>query len=521
MVRPTAAKSRAFRIPLDYYKRDDRLARRKIALSVLALLAALGWWFSAWGRSPFGGDLATHGPIAAVHARWERDCEACHVPFSPIDSRAWNASPNRDASAGNAKCRTCHLGPAHHRNQIPDAAEQGCASCHRDHAGRSADLARTPSVECVACHGDLGKHVAQADFPGRHVVKEPRIDDFAQRHPDFQAVVEKKDPGRLKFNHKLHMTPGLSAGWTLAKLAESDRAAYRSNAVGKSGEIRLECASCHRLQSLSSTAAPGSGAYFRPISFAKDCRACHPTTVAPRGRETAAESDPFEVPHGVQPQKIHEFLWGAFAAEFSAENPKDAASIVPSPSRIPGKNRDRDDKTAKARRTIAGKVLKAERVLFEGKTTCFECHHYDSAAAEAGRLSLDGETYPKFRVVDPRVPEIWLRHARFDHAAHRGVSCAECHQNASADARNASISASDVLIPGIQNCRRCHAPEGRDAQGRTIGGVRFDCVECHRYHDGDHAPSGRGDPARAAEETRTIIDFLSGSSTRSGRSNHP
>ena len=514
MARPTAAKSRAFRIPLDYYKTTDRLGRRKIALSLLALILATGWWIAGWARSPLGSHLATHGPVAAVHGRWENDCEACHTPFSPIKSHSWNASFSAGTNAANAKCEACHLGPEHHRNQLPKAADQSCASCHHDHAGRLADLNRTTSAQCVGCHADLGKHVAGDDTAGRYVVKELQIDDFASRHPNFRNVEEKKDPGRLKFNHKLHMTPGLTTSYTLAKLLKDDRTSYQSFADSKTGEIRLECASCHRLESNSSTSAPGSGQYFRPISYKNECRACHPTTVEPRKEGNGPSADAFNVPHGVQPQKVHEFLWGAYVAELAAKDPKSAELVAPTTSRIPGKNRDESADGSKTRSTIAGKVLGAERILFEGKTTCFECHRYDSKDADAGKLSLAGDKYPDFKIVSPDVPEVWFKHARFAHSAHRGVSCVECHANAYADSKNASTVATDVLVPGIENCRQCHAPESRDGQGRSIGGVRSDCVECHRYHDGDHAPSSPGSIARNSKEARSALEFLSGSSPK-------
>jgi len=64
----------------------------------------------------------------------------------------------------------------------------------------------------------------------------------------------------------------------------------------------------------------------------------------------------------------------------------------------------------------------------------------------------------------------WLPHARFDHDAHRGFSCAGCHQNALTSAEQ-----SDILIPGIATCQKCHAQGPDHAESR--------CFECHTYHD--------------------------------------
>ena len=224
----------------------------------------------------------------------------------------------------------------------------------------------------------------------------------------------------------------------------------------------------------------------RPISYENNCRACHPTTVEPRKEGDGPNADAYNVPHGVQPQKVHEFLWGAYVAELLAKDAKNAELVAPPVQRMPGKNAD-DTAAAKLRSSIAGKVLNAERVLFEGKTTCFECHHYDSKDADAGKPALASDKFPEFKVVVPDVPETWFKHAKFGHSAHRAVSCVECHADAYAESKSASTVATDVLVPGIVNCRQCHAPESRDDQGRSIGGVRADCVECHRYHNGDHA----------------------------------
>ena len=85
-------KQRAVRIPLDYYKHRDPLTRWKLALALLAPALALGWWFGgdAWSRGQ-AGLRASHGPVAAVHATWEQQCEACHVPFAPIGPETWPA----------------------------------------------------------------------------------------------------------------------------------------------------------------------------------------------------------------------------------------------------------------------------------------------------------------------------------------------------------------------------------------------------------------------------------------------
>jgi len=65
--------------------------------------------------------------------------------------------------------------------------------------------------------------------------------------------------------------------------------------------------------------------------------------------------------------------------------------------------------------------------------------------------------------------------------------------------------------PRIDNCVQCHAPQSVKA-GVVHGGARADCVECHRYHNGEHALQGIGAAARGVPEAQRLDlrQFLSG-----------
>ena len=63
-----------------------------------------------------------------------------------------------------------------------------------------------------------------------------------------------------------------------------------------------------------------------------------------------------------------------------------------------------------------------------------------------------------------------MPHAKFDHDAHRSFSCVSCHEKVLK-----STESSDVLLPGIQTCKTCHAPGPEHAESR--------CFECHTYQD--------------------------------------
>src|SRR4051812_7511129 len=234
------SKKRTVRIPLDYYKRRDRLASWRLILSAMAVVTAgvwasgIGWDFwSASGRESRARRLATHGPLARPHATWDAECEACHAPFRPIGLSTWARPVLGDSSRSDALCQGCHAAPIHHASQSP--GEVACASCHHDHRGRDASLVRIADQHCTRCHADLTAHMSVDRAPA---VAETvtRFDSDPAHHPEFRST-KRSDPGRLKFNHALHLTPGMASEkggpvQTLTMLRESDRARYREYAQG-------------------------------------------------------------------------------------------------------------------------------------------------------------------------------------------------------------------------------------------------------------------------------------------------
>ncbi|MBL8795263.1 MAG: hypothetical protein JNM56_15260 [Planctomycetia bacterium] len=476
-------KQRAARIPLDYFKSPDRLVRVKGVLTIAALVTAGAWAASGLLFSSQGEKQYSHGPLAAVHATWEENCEACHVPFSPISGGHWLSSAGGGRTPADARCEACHAGPPHHPNQKPGDVES-CASCHRDHQGRNASLVAVPDQHCTNCHADLAAHTTNGK-PTFH----PSVTRFAVgSHPEFKGRAEGQR-GQLKFNHTLHLTSGLNVSWQLKHIRNpAERERFRQQQpTGKTADtdfVQLDCASCHQLDA--------KGEYFLPITYDNQCKACHPLTFDERLPNVS-------IPHGLQPAAVRTFLWGAYVERAVQEPPTQQRILRPLPA---PELREEEDKVRKA---AGGQVSAAEAFLFKqavtekelyiysGKTTCGECHHYESKP---------GQRIPE-RIVPPAVPNVWFEHARFSHSAHRAVSCQECHARTPQ-----STTADDVLLPGIADCFRCHAPLQRGADGSMQGGARFQCTECHRYHHGQ--PGG----ARGAKSPGPIEQFLSGTLSR-------
>jgi hypothetical protein len=135
---------------------------------------------------------------------------------------------------------------------------------------------------------------------------------------------------------------------------------------------------------------------------------------------------------------------------------------------------------------------------------CVECHELKPA----GRPLVDLKAAESLEIKDVNVRPLWFESARFDHAAHRAVECAACHKDVE-KSKDQSI----PLLPNIEQCVDCHAPSTTRA-GRPVGGAGVSCVECHRYHNGDHPAQGVGARARLGKAEMAVDQFLIGGPTR-------
>ncbi len=545
-------KQRSLRIPLDYYKGRDRMARLRLVLVLLAPLLALGWWF---GEPMVTGDRArlrySKGEISNPHAIWETSCEVCHDPFKPMNSDVALASFIH--SDTDQKCTSCHQGPSHHTYQL-DALTPGCAECHRDHRGRDASLLRMADTYCTNCHSNTPASIDSSKLTqvGSQVGYED-LNRFDRDHPEFGVRIidsrgretllgrlepgnEPKDPSNLKFNHKLHLQPGLGLNYTFAKMREEDREHYGwTDSSPLSSNVQLDCKSCHVLDSgdLAVPSDPGgvalanypprsSGSYMLPIVFENHCRACHSLTVG----VPEPNQKPLEVPHGKQPDEVRRFLERAIAEQILGElgdtkaedlsqeqlealelGKKDVEAIfrelLSEAAVKPGPTPEQAASTLGQQ--VVDRVERLEQSLYQGHQTCTECHLYEKPDQDPSLWEI--------KATD--VPTVWFRHGGFDHSAHRAVRCAQCH----AGAKESTIS-DDILLFGqdengqplstLQVCQQCHSPAQRSSGDLVRGGVDFSCVECHRYHNGEHPLQGLGAVARTATHERSIGEFLRG-----------
>jgi hypothetical protein len=109
-------KDRWRRIPKEYFKKRDRLQSLKLQLSALAFLGVIAWWAAgidwkggadASSTTDLNGLRANHGELARVHTAWANQCNACHVPFEPIDGRGlFESTASVDNRSSDKLCTT-------------------------------------------------------------------------------------------------------------------------------------------------------------------------------------------------------------------------------------------------------------------------------------------------------------------------------------------------------------------------------------------------------------------------------
>jgi hypothetical protein len=143
--------------------------------------------------------------------------------------------------------------------------------------------------------------------------------------------------------------------------------------------------------------------------------------------------------------------------EYIAAHPADV-HVVRDPERdLTGKPLPPEIRVLTPAQWVAERTADAEELLW--RKTCKQCHLL---------LLRANSSLPE--IAPAQATEIWLRHAKFDHDAHRSFSCVGCHEEGLT-----STETSDILVPGIANCKTCHAPGPDHAESR--------CFECHTYHD--------------------------------------
>jgi hypothetical protein len=496
------------------------------------------WWRGlVWGAlcllfvavASFRGnrEIYSAGPLSSAHAFIANDCRQCHTAWKPA-SRLINFTNNvhsvENSSIDNQACLKCHAASEHHANQVPAHSELSCAACHREHRGKQV-LAKVTDQHCIQCHADLkttdglaskfAHHVTGFDeahghpefhlwrrlassTPDQHehvLVSQHEVDLLAEQRQQRRKQVELfsdvlkprqadevalknssselRDRTELKFNHASHFHP--------ERIFDRD---------GRHEDLAKNCQKCHVMDA--------AGELMQPVKYAAHCARCH-----------ALFFDNDNHPNQEVPHERMEIVRGFLTETFTLAALKNDASkplrehqpVRPLPG--PGESIRQTMNAAQAT-DVEQRVAKAEKFVLDHTRQqvqggCKLCH---TVQQKLIRPELQKQNHAEqdslevwFDVVPPVQPERWMRHSRFDHAAHRTFDCLQCHYdvpNSRPERESAqSPSAADVLIPRIADCQACHV--SKVSQPRAIKPeatlatypVVSSCVKCHQYHRRD------------------------------------
>lgn len=414
------AKKLGTRHDLNYFKRWTRTRRWRFILAIAVPSLAVLW--IAFHGSTRGSAAFSSGPMSKAHSVFGKQCDSCHVKM--INGVRTVGFKN---NATDEACLACHDAPKHNAKET---FTPSCSTCHVEHVG-AVQLAHVADKSCSQCHASLKVNSG-------NVAINASITDFHSQHPEFRLAKDgHRDPGTVALNHALHMKP----------------------IDGPNGKVQMECFDCHRTKEDSTKPwrfaqagfAPAPAAspenenprsHMAPPLFAAACAGCHSM---PFDRRTAAS-----VPH-VEPAMVRAFVTTQLK-ELSGK-----ASLSDSELRLIAGTKPAAPSTASFEQQLA----QAEQLLW--RKTCKQCHSVDL------RAGADG--LPK--ITPSNITKRWFQKAMFNHESHAAVDCASCHSKTMA-----SMETSDVLIPGIETCRKCHS--GDPAK---LGNAESRCFECHQYHD--------------------------------------
>lgn len=452
---------------IDYPRRPlaTRLWKRRWNWSALFLACMVG--LGLYGVQ--GSKAFWSAPVSHSHASVGMDCRKCHTESWQPALRLASLDSGRH-SVPNSACRQCHPAVGDHHPQSGET-EPACASCHTEHRPE-VSLTQIADSHCVQCHGNLNPQA----IPKRQFYPEiVSFDAGPKGHPEFAffrrgdvseqhgafLVAGPGTPGKswidfggLIFNHKVHLAA--------------------EGVLGADGKkIQLTCADCHEPEA--------DGRFMKPIVYEQHCATCHPLRLA--GDLAILGDLPHEAP---------ELVRGAIRERLSNRT----AQTQPAPDewmirRLPRPTILTDPQA----KTVEVQLEAADHAIFglEAKGYCRKCHHVEIRDGEWHIPILNPQfAVPAENSSHEMIPRRWMQHGEFHHGHHLTVDCGDCHEAAT------SVSTSDILLPGIDNCRKCHGHTPTTA----VTGVSGDCVLCHGYH----GPTKPLSPVSGAEKLAAFFD---------------
>lgn len=409
------------------------------------------------------------GPLSSAHASLKNDCQSCHVePFVAVTDKACvncHTGEHKAMSMAHANAPAAMLLAARHPPGVGERILAGfaktfnkpqgrCVDCHTEHEG-AGPMPATPQKFCADCHDGMSARLKTAGHP----TLLGDAGDFGTSHPEFRPLVRSApgaklvrttlakgtvDYNGLKFPHDMH----LQATGGVARMAASFRGRYD---FGQ----KLECENCHR--------PDADGVRIKPVEMERDCAMCHSLAFETVGGVTRT------LRHG-EPDQVVADLTAYYRSTPPAR-----------PLQLGGMQRRRPGQYAEGQvyniyfREVAVRPSRAQdavRAVFSKGGACYDCHTiFAPQAGNSWRVAAVDQT-PRF-----------LQKGWFDHDAHKETDCADCHT-----AAPGSKAATDLLVPGLRQCRDCHVGEGGARLVKVETATESPCAMCHEYHSDGGKP---------------------------------
>jgi hypothetical protein len=446
-IRKRTTKLLAKRHDLDYFKKGSPIRMWQWRLALVCLITAVVWITATSLRS---ASAFSSGPISSSHAIFGQKCETCHKPiiagagFLPVGFGSSRKVPD-------SACESCHTVGAHHASQTVE--NKACSTCHIEHVG-AMHLASAPISGCTQCHAKLEVRTLPASVA-------TNIDSFTKGHPDFRplrniSATEHDAAFGLKFNHADHLKEGLTGTGTPGPGLKEVSA----------NKVTLDCAYCHGVEDPKGRDTAHSGRMAN-VSFERSCQSCHSLDFDKRVKEQVPHAEAAVALKFVQ-AKMAEVAPGDKPALIRAETIlfREKCSLchtVSNVDQLPG---------------AAG--VRLTEISYGTDETNRYVHRINPSGAMPGNISETGDiTADTLKIAPSHAPQRFFTAAMFSHSAHSAVECLECHANA-----KTSVVGTDLLMPGIGVCQRCHDGQSRP-QGPALssGHAESGCSLCHDYHE--------------------------------------
>jgi hypothetical protein len=239
------------------------------------------------------------------------------------------------------------------------------------------------------------------------------------------------------------------------------------NERGELEDLAKDCTSCHE--------PDVERGLMLPIHYESHCARCHPLLYGQAGKPSVT------VPHE-RPDVVLGFLTRQATSDVLRESGSPASQGT-NLRNLPGVPYQPPLSTAQTE-DVEARVREAQRIAMEhthtlfgeeAKGGCKFCHVIEqSDPASSGKAA----SLVDWNIAASAIKSRWFPHAEFSHDSHRFLDCLACHRDVPE-----STQTSDILLPTIEVCRKCHSEASTTALRTTFQAVRSRCIDCHDYHD--------------------------------------